>query len=200
VLPIGSRVGPECLTVGDDPTAEGLRAGGAVDDEGTTARRTLLIQHGVVVGHLHSRETAVAAGQAPTGHARAGSLRGPPFPRASNSFLAQGQGTLEDLLGDIPQGIYLSDSLAAESSGDRLAFRAGSARMIRQGRLAEPVKGVLLSEALLSLLGRVEAVGGDFRWDTSAATCRDGAAGMVPVTTGAPHLRLVDVAVGEGIS
>jgi predicted Zn-dependent protease len=62
------------------------------------------------------------------------------------------------------------------------------------------VKGVHLSESLLSLLGRVEGVGGDFAWDTSAACCRDGGAGMVAITTGAPHLRLVDVAVGEGIS
>ena len=200
VLPLGTRIGPECVTVGDDPTALGLSASSVSDDEGTGGRRTVIIQNGVVVGHLHSRETAAAGRQAPTGHARAGSLRGAPFPRASNSFLAQGQGTLDDLLGGIPLGIYLIDALGCESAGDQIALRAGNARMIRHGRLAEPVKGVQIMGGLLPLLGRVDAVAEDFVWDAAGGRCRDGAAGVVPVTTGAPHLRLVDVAIGEGIS
>jgi predicted Zn-dependent protease len=61
------------------------------------------------------------------------------------------------------------------------------------------VKGVQLEGSMLSLLGRVETVAGDFAWDTSAARCRDGAAGVVSVTAGAPHVRLVDVPVSEGI-
>ena len=200
VLPLGMRIGPECLTVGDDPTAPGLSATSVSDDEGTGGRRTVVVQNGVVVGHLHSRETAAAEKQAPTGHARAGSLRGAPYPRASNSFLAPRQGSLDDLLQGIRLGVYVIDALACESLGDQLALRAGSARMIRNGRLAEPVKGVQISGGLLPLLGRVEAVAEDFAWDMEGSRCRDGAAGIVPVTTGAPHVRLVDVAIGEGIS
>jgi TldD protein len=200
VLPLGTRIGPECLTVGDDPTAPGLPATLVCDDEGTSARRTTVIQNGIVVGHLHSRETAATSGHAATGHARAGSLRGAPYPRASNTFLAAGQGALEDLLAGISLGVYLSDALSCESDGEQIALRAGSARMIRNGRLAEPVKGVQLGGGLLSLLGRVDAVGGDFSWDTAGSRCRDGAAGTVTVATGAPHLRLIDLAIGEGIS
>jgi TldD protein len=198
VLPVGTRVGPGILTVGDDPTAEGLRASAICDDEGTVARRTTIIQNGVVVGHLHSRETAAATAQAPTGHARAGTLRGAPHPRATNSYLAQGEGTLPDLLQGIGTGVYIADVLGCEASGDLVTLRAGSARMIRSGRLAEPVKGVQFGAGLLSLLGRVDAVAADFAWDTSSSHCQDGVAGLVPVTTGAPHLRLVDVGIGEG--
>ncbi len=200
VLPLGTRVGPDSLTVGDDPTAEGLRASAAYDDEGTVARRSVIIQNGMVVGHLHSRETAAATGQAPTGHARAGSLRGAPAPRATNTYLAQGQGTLDDLLRGVNVGVYIADTLACEASGDQVSLRAGSARMIRNGRLAEPVKGVQVSATLLALLGRVDAVAADFVWDTGASRCRDGGAGTVPVTAGAPHLRLVDVTIGDAIS
>ena len=57
-----------------------------------------------------------------------------------------------------------------------------------------------MSGGLLSLLGRVDAVAGDFCWDSVGSRCRDGAAGTVTVATGAPHLRLIDVAIGEGIS
>ena len=198
VLPLGTRIGPECLTVGDDPTTPGLGASFQIDDEGTLPRRTTVIQHGVVVGHLHSRETAAASRQAPTGHARAGPLRAAPFPRASNTFLAQGRGTLEELLDGVALGVYVAGAGSGESDGERVAIRAASARMIRQGRLAEPVKGVQVGGGVLALLGRTDAVAGDFVWDTSAGRCRDGAAGIVSIATGAPHLRLVDVPVAGG--
>ncbi|HTL05763.1 MAG TPA: TldD/PmbA family protein [Gemmatimonadales bacterium] len=198
VLPMGTRVGPSCLTVGDDPAAEGLRGSAVCDDEGTLARRTVIIQNGVVLGHLHNRETAAASGHAPTGHARAGTLRGAPHPRASNTYLAPGEGSLQDLLSGIAIGVYLSDTLSCEGASDQFALRAARARMIRDGRLAEPVKGVQISGELLALLGRVDAVAGDFVWDAAAGRCRDGAAGVVPVSTGAPHLRLVDLLVGQG--
>ena len=202
LLPIGSRVGPECLTIGDDPSAEGLRATAPGDDEGTTPRRSVIVQNGVVVGHLHSRETAGAAGAgaAPTGHARAATLRGAPYPRATNTYLAQGHGSLDDILGDIPLGIYIADVLSCELAGASVSLGSGMAWMIRDGGLAEPVKGVRIDAGLPSLLGRVDAVAGDFTWDTRGTHCRDGSAGVVPVTTGAPHLRLVDLAIGEGIA
>jgi TldD protein len=156
----------------------------------------VVIQNGVVLGHLHSRETAAATRQAPTGHARAGTLRGAPHPRATNTFLAPDRGSRDDLLAGITLGLYLADTLGCEGSGTQLAFRPARARMIRQGRLAEPVKGVRIVEPILGLLERVEAVGADFAWDRSAAQCRDGALGVVPVSTGAPHLRFGEIQVG----
>jgi TldD protein len=200
VLPMGTRVGPECLTVGDDPVVEGLQASAQSDDEGTAGRRCVIVQNGLVLGHLHSRETAGAVGAAPTGHARAGSLRGAPHPRATNTYLAPGNGSLDDLLAGVRAGVYVADLETCEGVDDQFTLRAGRARMIRDGRLAEPVKGVQLGGELLALLGRVDAVAGDFAWDTASGRCRDGAAGVVCISTGAPHLRLVDVMVGIGDS
>ncbi|HET9275546.1 MAG TPA: metallopeptidase TldD-related protein, partial [Gemmatimonadales bacterium] len=124
----------------------------------------------------------------------------PPAPRPANTFLAQGQGTLDDLLESVATGVYVADVLACEEGAGQLVLRAAAGRMIRGGRLAEPVKGVQLEGTLLGLLGRIDAVAGDFTWDSSAAHCRDGAHGVVPVSTGAPHVRFVDVAVTGGIS
>ncbi|MGH7560690.1 MAG: TldD/PmbA family protein [Gemmatimonadales bacterium] len=198
-LPIGLRVGPESLTIGDDPTAAGLRGTLTLDDEGTPARRAVLVQNGVVTGHLTTRETAMRTRQSPSGHARAGTLSAAPAPRAANSFVAPGQGKLEDLLSGVDRGVYIADLLAAEQGSGQLTLRAAAARMIRNGRLAEPVKGVQLDGSLLALLGRLDAVAGDFTWSPAAARCRDGAGGAVAVSLGAPHLRLVDVPVTEGM-
>ncbi len=196
VLPLGARIGPDLLTVGDDPTVPGLVGSSVYDDEGTETRRTMIVQNGIVLGHLHCRETAGASGAPPTGHARAATITGAPYPRATNSFLAPGTGTLDDLLQGVSKGLLLGDALGCEHSESGLVLRPASARMIRDGRLAEAVKGVRVEGELLDLLGRIDAVGADFRWETGAARCRDGAAGLVPVTTGAPHLRIAEAAIG----
>jgi TldD protein len=195
VLPLGSRIGPELLTLGDDSMAPAFSAFGPYDDEGTETHRTILVQNGVVLSHLQSRETSGASGQSPTGHARAGSLQGVPYPRATGTFVAPGQGNLDDLIEGIGVGIYLCDAMACEHSEAGLLFRPGAARMIRGGHLAEPVKGVRIGGDLLELLGRIDGVGGDFRWATGAGRCRDGTAGLVPETSGAPHVRLGGVAI-----
>jgi TldD protein len=200
VLPLGARLGPEVLTLGDDPTVPGLAATALYDDEGTEARRTVVVQNGVLLAHLHSRESAGAADAAPTGHARSGVLQGTPFPRATNSFVSPGQGSLEDLLEGIPLGVYLADATACDFSEAGFLFRPGAARMIRNGHLAEPVKGVRLAGELVEILARVEAVGGDFRWDPGVSRCRDGVGGAVPVGTGSPHVRFLELPVGSELT
>lgn len=193
----GTRLGPEALTIGDDGTVHGLRGSRAFDDEGMTPRAATLVQHGVVVSHLHTRTSAALAGVAPTGSARAdGAVM--PAARLTNTFIASGKGELPELVRDIEEGLYVTDPVGATLDDGQAGLRAGFARMIRRGDLAEPVKGVTLRGEPLALLGLVDRVAGDFRWDPSPSWCDRSGAGRVPVTVGAPHLRLIDVVVSGG--
>ena len=58
------------------------------DDEGTPIRRNDLIKDGILVGRLHSRETAGKMGEQPTGNARAIGYRFPPIVRMTNTSIA----------------------------------------------------------------------------------------------------------------
>ena len=97
---------------------------------------------------------------------------------------------------------YRQGDLADLSSFRGGTFEIAVSNIVLQDvrRLAEAVKGVQIEADVLHLLGRVDAVAGDFAWDTRDEHCRDGNAGRVPITTGAPHVRLVDLAIAEGIS
>ncbi len=192
-LPLGLRVGLEGLTLGDDPTAPGLQGTMAFDDEGAIPQNCVVVRNGVLVSHLHSRATAGAVGAVSTGHARTTGV-GPAVPRLANTYLARGRGDLADLLRPIETGLYLAEpETAIDERG--ISIRAGLARMIRRGELAEPVKGATLTGDPLGLLGQIESVAGDFAWDVSASRC-DVAGQAVPVTMGAPHVRLVEADVG----
>lgn len=195
LYPVGQRIGPECLTVGDDPTAPGLRTSLALDDEGTPASQLTVVQNGVVVSHLHTRETAARAGTAPTGHALAPALRSVPAARPTNSFLARGQGALAELLAGVDRGVYIRDVLGVAVEGRQVTFTPAAAVMIRDGVLAEPVRCPPITTEIFALFGRLDRVAGDFSWDPSAAALAE-AGPMRPVTTGAPHTRFLDVHIG----
>lgn len=195
-LPAGTRVGPDDLTVGDDGTALGLRGTLAWDQEGTPAQNTTLIRNGVVVHHVHTRATAGRAGAPATGNARTVGTA-PPVARLTNTYVANGRGELVDLLRGLDEGVYLADPVGVTLLDGRATLRAGHARMIRRGELAEPVKGAVLTGDALTLFSRVNRIAGDFVWDRSAGRCARCAAGTVPVSTGAPHLRLAEAAIVE---
>jgi TldD protein len=196
LLPLGHHLGRECLTVVDDGHATGLRGSLPYDDEGTPTRRTVLVQHGVVVGHLHTRETASRMGEAPTGNGRALSYRHEPIVRMTNTGLVQGSGTLQDLLEGIDEGVYAMDAVAGRRHGEDCSYTAGYGRMIRNGQLAEVVKGVTVSGNVFELLGSIDAVAEDFAWNESGGGCRKAGQGPLSVAEGAPHVRLASAAVG----
>jgi predicted Zn-dependent protease len=192
----GKRVGSDLLTVGDDGSASSLTGSFAFDDEGAPTQNTLLVQHGVLVGRLHTRETAARAGVRPTGSARASSFRSVPEARLTNTYLANGRGGLEDLLRGIRYGIYCCDAMGGEGHLGRFSITAGWGQVIRDGQLAEMVKPMVLAGDLAETLQRIDAVSGDFRWSHLASSCSRPESGTISVAEGAPHIRIDGVSVG----
>jgi TldD protein len=192
----GRRIGSDLLTIGDDGSAASLPGSLSFDDEGAPTQNTLLVQNGVLIGRLHTRETAARAGTRPTGNARAGSFRHVPEARLTNTYIANGRGTLEDLVRGIRDGLYCCDALGAESNLGRFSLRTGYVHRIRDGQIAELARPVVLAGELTQLLGRMDAVAGDFRWNQLASLCERSGSGRVPVCEGAPHVRIEGVLVG----
>lgn len=191
----GQRIASDLLTVGDDGSASGLTGARPFDDEGAPTQNTLLVQHGAVVGRLHTRETAARAGVPATGNARTTGLAHAPVARLTNIYVSNGKGTLEDLIRGIPFGIYLADAIAGHAWLGRFSFTSGWGQVIRDGHLAELVKPVTLSGEVTETLHRLDAVGGDFRWSQLGSGCsRDGFA-HIAVAEGAPHLRFDRLAI-----
>lgn len=186
----GMQLGSERLTVGDDGAAVGVRGSSAFDDEGTPTGNTVLVQNGVVVARLHTRETAARFGERPSGSARASSWRHAPIVRMRNPYIATGSGSLADLLRDIRLGVYVCDAIASQHHGDAYAFTAGHAYMIRDGELAEMVKHVVVAGTVTALLGAIDRVAADFRWHEAGGGCTKWGQGPLPVGEGAPHVRL----------
>ncbi|MDE5072731.1 MAG: TldD/PmbA family protein [Trichodesmium sp. St5_bin8] len=208
VMTIGRIFGPENLQIFDGAKVEPLLDGAGeeihrgsyiYDDEGTLATTTQLIQDGVLVGRLHSRETAGKLGEAPTGNARCLDYRYPPIVRMTNTWIAQGNTPVSDLFADIKEGVYARNWFGGMTNGEIFTFSAGEAWMIRNGELAEPVRDVTLSGNVFNTLADIEAIGDDFNWDESGG-CGKGEQNGLPVGCGGPSLRIGNVVVGGDTS
>ncbi|MDY6784622.1 MAG: TldD/PmbA family protein [Cyanobacteriota bacterium] len=195
VMSLGKRFGVKDLQIYDGAAPQGHRGSYFYDDEGTPATTTQLISDGLLVGRLHSRETAGKLGETPTGNARCLNYHYPPIVRMTNTWIARGKTPVADLFSGIDKGIYARNWLGGMTNGEMFSFSAGEAWMIRDGQLAEPVRDVTLSGNAFKTLANIEAIGDDFYWDESGGCGKAGQSGL-PVGCGGPSLRIGNVVVG----
>jgi TldD protein len=195
MMVLGRRFGQDFLTVFDDGSLPGLRGTHKYDDEGTPTGRTDLIKNGILVGRLHSRETAAKMGETPTGNARATAYRYPPIVRMTNTAIEAGETPFEEMIQDIGLGVYACDAYGGQTALENFSFSSAYAYMIRDGQLAEMVKDVILAGNLFTTLMNIDAIGDDFEWAHMGGMCGKGQSGL-PVTFGTPHIRIQNVVIG----
>jgi len=202
MMTLGRRFGKPVLNVGDNGAAPGLRGTLPFDDEGTPTQDTALIEDGILVGRLHSRETAAAMGERPTGNARAISFRHAPIVRMTNTYIADAPAgrTFDDLIRDVKLGVYACGAFGGQTMLENFSFTAAYGRMIRDGQMAELVKDVVLAGNLFQTLDRIDHIAGDFRWNQMGGGCGKAGQFPLPVTEGAPHVRIEEALVGGDVA
>ena len=195
IMLMGRRFGGPHINVVDGAAVPGLRGSYKYDDEGVPATETYLLREGVLVGRLHSRETAATMGEAPTGNARAISSQFPPIVRMTNTFIQPGSDTLQDVLGDIKDGLYVSNWYGGMTSMEQFTFSAGETYAIRNGRVEELMRPVLLSGNLFTTLENLDAVADDLDMNQGGG-CGKGGQSPLPVSNGSPHIRIQKCLIG----
>jgi TldD protein len=185
---LNKRIGSPLVTVYDDPTLEGSFGFYFYDSEGIRGERKIVVDGGILRGYLQSRETAARLGCEATGNARSQSYNYPPIPRMSNTYLASGDMSFEELIEDIDYGIYLKGSKGGEVDTIRgvFQFSAEEGFIIEKGELGCPIRDVALSGETLKILREIDGVGEDF--DIHIGFCGK-ATQLVPVGDGGPHIR-----------
>lgn len=189
---LGERIGSELVTVKDDPSLM-LNGYYPFDDEGSLAQETVLVENGVLRSYLNTRETAARLGGVP-GNARAEGMSRPVV-RMSNTYIANGDWKLEEILEELKSGVYLAGSRGGQvSTGEGIfQFNAKKGYIIEDGERTQLLRDVSLSGKILETLLHVKAVGDDLKYNSG----RCGKSGqLVPVSDGSPHLLVEQATVG----
>ena len=194
MMTLGRRFAGERVSIVDDATLPGECGSYGFDSEGVPAQRTWLLREGRLAGRLHSRETAARMNETPTGNARAMGSGYPPVVRMSNTFLLPGDASFERMLAETRDGLYARGFLGGQTDMEMFSFSAERAWRIRGGKLAEPLRDVVLSGNVFHTLSRIDAIGNDLR--LNGGGCGKGNQSSLPVSDGGPHVRVRGVVVG----
>jgi len=135
---------PEVTIVADATVPGGLGTFG-YDDEGVPASKSYLVNKGKFVGYLMSREDALKLGLPSNGAARAENWNRIPLVRMTNINLLPGNLELDELIGDIKEGLYLDYNKSWSIDDKRINFQFGTeiAREIKNGKLGKIYKNAV---------------------------------------------------------
>jgi len=192
---IGQKVASELITVIDDGTDPNKRGTAAMDDEGTPTQRTVLIEKGILRTYLSDRKHAEKLGIKRSGNARRESFRYLPICRMTNTMIARGTSDPEKILRSVKDGVFVKKMGGGQVDvvSGNFAFEITECYRIRDGKLAEPLRGATLVGQGPKLMSEIDMVGTDLGYSTG--TCGKDGQGA-PVADAQPTLRIPAVVVG----
>jgi TldD protein len=192
---LGEQVAQEHLVAYDDGRLPGEWGTNAIDDEGTAAQKTTVIEGGKVSSYLYDLLRARKDAAASTGNGRRESFRHLPIPRMTNTYIAPGEATPEQLIEETERGFYAVSFAGGQvdpTTGD-FVFGVSEGYLIEGGKVGKPCRGATLIGNCLDALGRIDAVASDFEMKTGFCG-KEGQS--VPVGTGQGHVRISEMTVG----
>jgi PmbA protein len=164
---LGAEVASGALALHDDGLDPDGPASSPFDGEGVPRRRTALIEDGRLRTYLYDTYTARRGDAASTGNAGRSGYRSQPSVSTSNLIVAPGSLSLEELLREAGEGVYVTDVAGLHSGVNPVSgvFSVGaSGRAIHVGEAAQPVREFTIAGDLVSMLRAVRAAGADARW------------------------------------
>ncbi|MCS7253264.1 MAG: TldD/PmbA family protein [Armatimonadota bacterium] len=159
--------GSQIVNIVADATIEGSLGSFAYDDEGIPGQRFHLVKEGIFVGYLASRETAPLIGlKGSNGTMRAENYNAIPLIRMTNINLEPGDCTLEEMISDVGEGIFMDTNKSWSIDDKRLNFQFGCeiAWLIRNGRLVKMIKNPTYTGITYEFWRNCDAVGNESEW------------------------------------
>ena len=194
------QYGSDRVNVVADATVSGGLGTFGYDDEGIKAQRVPIISGGKLVSLLTSRETAHLLGKESNGTMRADGWNRLPLIRMTNINLEPGDWTLDHMIADTEEGLFLSTNRSWSIDDQRINFQFGTeiGWEIRKGKLGGMVKNPTYTGITPQFWNSCDAVANRDYWQMwGTPNCGKGEPGQVAhVGHGTAPARFRNVRVG----
>jgi TldD protein len=193
----GEQVAARGVTIVDSGLVPYSRGSFRVDDEGTPAQRTVLVEDGILVGYLWDLLNARLTGERATGNGRRTSYRDYPLCRMTNTYIEAGPQSADALIASVPRGLYCKNlgGGSVNPADGNFSFQVTEAYQIENGRLTHPVRNATLTGNGNDAMLKIDGVASDLKIDGTTGSCgKDGQ--WKPVGVGQPTVRFTSITVG----
>ncbi len=167
---LNEKIAGDNINVVDDGTMRGGFGTSPFDSEGVPSRKTVVVENGVLKSYLLNTYTAKKLGLQTTGNASRG-LAGTPGIGPGNFFLQPGAKSLKEIIGDIKEGLFVTEFLGFGVNlvtGD--FSRGASGLWIQDGELTFPVEEITVAGNLKDMFFNISEIGNDLEFRSSIAS------------------------------
>ena len=192
---LGQKIANEKVTAIDDGTIPNAWGSINIDDEGTPARRNVLIEKGILKSYMIDKFNGRRMGMESTGNARRQSYAYTTTSRMTNTYIAPGDDKNEDIIASIEYGLYAKEMGGGSVNPvtGEFNFAVNEGYIIRNGKICEPVRGASLVGKGSDVIQNIDMVGTDM--SMGQGMCGS-SSGNVPTNIGQPLVRVSSITVG----
>jgi TldD protein len=192
---MGTQVAEPIVSAVDDGTLPSHWGSMHFDDEGTPMRRNLLIENGILKTFLVDYVNGLKMGMPSTGSSRRESYKYAPTSRMTNTYIMNGTSTTDEIIADTEYGLYakIMGGGSVNPATGEFNFAVNEAYMIRNGKIAEPVRNATLIGKGAEVLAAIDRVADNLK---QAQGMCGSLSGSVPTNVGQPMIRVREMTVG----
>ena len=192
---LGEKIANEKVTAIDDGTIPNAWGSINFDDEGTPARKNVLIEKGVLKSYMIDKMGGRRMGMESTGNARRQSYAYTPTSRMTNTYIAAGDDKNEDIIASMEYGLYAKDMGGGSVNPvtGEFNFSVNEGYIVRNDKICEPVRGASLVGKGSEIIQNIDMVGSDM--EMGQGMCGS-SSGSVPTNVGQPLIRVSSITVG----
>lgn len=192
---LGQQIASDVVSAIDDGTIENGWGSSNYDDEGEKTTKNVLIKDGKLVGYMMDNFEARRMGGTTTGACRRQSYKYLPTTRMTNTYIANGKSSVEEIIKATKNGLYCVsfNGGSVDPSTDKFNFTASEAYIIKDGKIDHLVKDASLVGYGYEVLKNIDMVANDC--DRGQGNC-GASSGSIPVDVGQPTLRVQNITVG----
>ena len=191
----GTKIASDIVSAYDDPTIPNEWGSFNVDDEGNQPVKHELIKNGILTGYLIDDFNGRRMNEPGNGASRRQNYKFEPTSRMSNTYIAPGKSTPEEIIANTKLALYAVsfDGGSVNPATGEFNFGCSEAYIVKDGKITEPVRGATLVGNARDILMHIDMVGNDL--DLGQGMC-GAASGSIPVNVGQPTIRVDEIVVG----
>lgn len=192
---LGEKIASDVVTAVDDSLLPGEWGSVDIDDEGNFGEKRILIKDGILTNYLIDDFNGRRMGKEGNGACRRQNYKYCPTSRMSNTYIANGKSTKEEIIAATKLGLYAVsfNGGSVDPTTGEFNFGCSEAYIIRDGKIAEPVKGATLIGKGEEILKQIDMVANDLALGQGMCGA---ASGQIRTNVGQPTIRVKEILVG----
>ncbi len=167
---MGEKIASDILTIRDDPLIEGGFASCSFDSEGTAAYSKNVIENGVLRTLLYNLKSAAKDNVRSTGNGFKAGFKSAVMTSATNFFVEKGNKTLDEVIKETGEGLFITDVAGLHSGADRISgdfSLAAEGFRIENGDVTTPVDQITIGGNFYDMLKNITAIADDLKFYAS---------------------------------